>query len=125
MKVVIEDVWHFESACGALTGNSSKLISRVQLWSSGSTRGQIGQGSQSASRRLYILLWKLQYYHNLGTGCFIRKDIISAVKWQDVVYDTRGRWCDMHQLRIKVLMIRRLAFGRNYSVCSINFRRIS
>ena len=53
------------------------------------------------SRRLYIFLWKGNENHELGTGSFVHKRIISAIKRAEFVsgrisYITlKGRWCDI------------------------------
>jgi hypothetical protein len=58
------------------------------------------------SRRIYIFLWKGHENHELGTGFFVHKRIILAVKRVEFVGDRmsyimlRGHWCDIIVLNV-------------------------
>jgi len=70
---------------GQVYWNSRKWIGKVQLRSSGSTRGQIGWGWQWASRRLCIFYGSGYANHHLGTSSFVLKGIISAVQMVEFI----------------------------------------
>jgi hypothetical protein len=52
-------------------------------------------------RRLYIFLWRREWGHQLGTGFFILKRIIPALRRVEFISDTmsyiilRGHWCSI------------------------------
>jgi hypothetical protein len=64
-----------------------------------------GKGTDINSRQLYIFLWKRKCSSPLGTGIFVHKRIISAVRRIEFVSDKmyitlNSRWCDVIVLNV-------------------------
>jgi exonuclease III len=64
-----------------------------------------GGGTEPAGENTFFF-WKWNDNHELGTGLFVHKRIISAVKWVEFVSDRmsyiilRGRWCHIIVLNV-------------------------
>jgi hypothetical protein len=67
----------------------------------GSAGGQMGRGGSQPAHDYTFLYGNGSANHHLGTGFFIHKGIISAVKRVEFISDRmsyitlRGRWCDI------------------------------
>jgi hypothetical protein len=70
-----------------LIDDSSEGVGEIQVRFSEDTGGQMGKGGHCTGRRLYIFVWTGEWDHQLGTGFFVHKKIVSAVRRVDFSSD--------------------------------------
>jgi hypothetical protein len=91
-----------------LIDDSSQGVGEVQVRLSGCTGGQMGEGGTERAEDYTFLCGQGNGDHQLGTGFFVHKRIVSALRRVEFISDRmsyiilRGRWCNVIVLNVHV-----------------------